>query len=320
MPSAFLSYSRDDGSFAAELEKRLQSAGWSVWRDVHSLRAGDRWPRKLGEAVTASEVFVLIWSAHAARSDFVELEWTIAVAAKRQICIVWLDGQPLPATLTPYQARQTSHPDSAVQWLTGSFAAQDIPVGAAEPVLRKLDAAPAAEPPQLTAALRAAFIQPGWSVGGSVYQAGGDVNVYIGEPNKAAGKGNGRKAAYIVAPTLVVLVVAVICYKWAVGPSPVSESAPGSVATNRKPQPFGGWVQDEQGRPLEGVKVTAPRFGVSAVTDRDGRFSLPLPMAADTNFRLVLEKLGYEVRTADPPAGDTSFNCVLRKNASGKAQ
>ena len=320
MPSAFLSYSRDDGPFAAELEKRLQNAGWRVWRDVHSLRAGDRWPRRLGDAVTAYEAFVLIWSAHAAGSDFVELEWTIAVAAKRQICIVALDGQSLPATLIPYQAHRTSEPDAAAEWLKGSFTDGDVPVEAAEPVLRKLDAAPAAEPSQLTAALKAAFIQPGWSVGGSVYQAGGDVNVYVGEPDKRSGKRDGRKVLYIVAPTLVVLVVAVICYKWTVEPSPVSQSAPGNVATNRKPQPFGGFVQDEQGRPLEGVKLTAPNFGITAVTDRDGRFSLQLPIAADTNFRLVVEKLGYRVLTADPQAGDTSFNCVLRKKASGKEQ
>jgi hypothetical protein len=261
--------------------------------------------------VAACETFVLIWSAHAAGSDFVELEWTIAVAAKRQICIVALDGQSLPATLAPYQAHRTSEPDSAAEWLAGSFTAQDIPVGAAEPVLRKLDASPAAEPSQLTAALRAAFDQPGLKEGGSLIGAAGNVNVYIGER---------RKVAYIVAPTLVVLVVAVVCYKWTVGPSPVSQSAPGNVAINQNPQPFRGWVQDEQGRPLEGVKVTAPNFGVKAVTDGDGRFLLQLPIAADTNFRLVAEKPGYVVLTADPQAGDNSFNYVLRKKASGKAQ
>jgi len=311
MPSAFVSYSRDDGPFAAELERGLQSAGWSVWRDVDGLRAGDRWPRRLGDAVTACEAFVLIWSARAARSDFVELEWTIAVAAKRQICIVVLDGQSLPATLTPYEAHRTSEPDSAVGWLTGSFTVQDIPAEAVAPVLRKLDKASTEEPSQLTAALRSTFIQPAWNVGGSVIQAGGDVNVYVGER---------RKVAYFVAPVLVVLVVAVIWYKWTVTPLPVSERAPANVATDQKQRPFGGFVQDERGRPLEGVKVTAPNFGVSAVTDRDGRFSLQLPIAADTNFRLVAEKAGYGVLTADPQAGDTSFNCVLRKNPSGKTQ
>lgn len=309
MPSAFLSYSRDDGPFPAELAQRLQSGGWSVWRDVHSLRAGDRWPRRLGDAVTASDAFVLIWSAHAARCDFVELEWTIAVAAKRQICIVELDGQPLPATLTPYQAHRTSDPDSAAEWLAGGFAAQDSFVGAAEPVLRMLETAPAAEPSRATAALRAAVSQPGWNVGGSVYQARGDVNVYIGQR---------RKVAYIVAPTLAVLVVAVICYKWTVGASPASESAPSKVVTNQKPQPFRGWVQDEQGRPLEGVKVTAPKFGLTAVTGGDGRFSLQLPITVDANFRLVFEKSGYATWTADPQAGDDSFNCALPKSKPGK--
>jgi len=312
MPRAFLSYSRDDGAFAAELEKRLQSAGWSVWRDVHSLRAGDLWPGKLGEGVTACEVFVLIWSAHAARSKSVEREWNIAVAQKRQICIVWLDGQSLPPTLSPQQAHDTSDPDSAAKWLTGSYAAQDVAVGVAEPVLRTPDATPAAEPSQLTAALKAA------NVVGSVYQAGGDVNVYIGEPNKPSEKRNSRKVAYVVALVLMML-GAVIWYKLTVTSSPASKSALGNVAS-QKPQPFGGFVQDEQGHPLEGVKVTAPNLGVTAVTDQDGRFSLLLPIAVDTNFRLVAEKPDYVTLTADPPAGDTSFNCVLRKNTSRKAR
>lgn len=102
MPTIFLSYSRQDAAFVAELEKRLCAGGWSVWRDVHSLRAGDRWPRKLGEAIAGCEALLLIWSNTAAHSDFVELEWTIAVAMKRQIGILVLDREPLPATLRPY--------------------------------------------------------------------------------------------------------------------------------------------------------------------------------------------------------------------------
>jgi hypothetical protein len=50
------------------------------------LRAGGRWPRKLGDAIAACPIFILIWSAHAGASDFVELEWTIAIALKRTIC------------------------------------------------------------------------------------------------------------------------------------------------------------------------------------------------------------------------------------------
>jgi hypothetical protein len=78
-------------------------------------------------------------------------------------------------------------------------------------------------------------------------------------------------------------------------------------------QPFAGFVQDEQGLPLEGVTVTAPNQSITVVTGRYGRFSFQVPLPANTNFRLVAKKPGYEVLTADPPAGDTTFNFTLRK-------
>ena len=100
MPRAFLSYSHDDEAFVAELEKQLPALGWDVWRDAQNLRPGDLWPRKLGDAIAASEAFVLVWSAHAARSGVIEHEWTIAVAKKRPICILALDREPLPPSLS----------------------------------------------------------------------------------------------------------------------------------------------------------------------------------------------------------------------------
>ena len=42
-PGVFLSYSRDDEAFVTALENTLKSHGCTVWRDVESLRAGDRW-------------------------------------------------------------------------------------------------------------------------------------------------------------------------------------------------------------------------------------------------------------------------------------
>ncbi len=101
MPKGFISYSRQDAAFVSQLEADLLAAQFDPWRDVHSLRAGDRWPRKLGDAIAASPTFILIWSAHAQPSDFVELEWTIAIAFKRTICIIALDATDLPATLRP---------------------------------------------------------------------------------------------------------------------------------------------------------------------------------------------------------------------------
>ncbi len=78
-------------------------------------------------------------------------------------------------------------------------------------------------------------------------------------------------------------------------------------------QPFAGIIQDEEGRVLKDVKITVPNFGILTYTDSFGRFSFELPAVAGTNFRLILEKSGYEVRTADPTAGNISFSCSLRR-------
>jgi hypothetical protein len=117
LPQAFISYSSTDGAFVSELQACLQAAQFNTWRDVHNLRAGDRWPRKLGDAIADAPVFILVWSADAAGSDFVELEWAIAVALKRSICIVALDGSLVPATLRAYEKRRGTDAAMAAQWL-----------------------------------------------------------------------------------------------------------------------------------------------------------------------------------------------------------
>ncbi len=129
LSEAFISYSRTDGDFVSTLENELSGAGFHEWRDVHGLRAGDRWPRKLGDAIAASPRFILVWSAEAAASDFVELEWTIAIAVKRKICIVTLDSGELPATLRPYQTKVTADAREAAWWLVDSLGSSLHQVG-----------------------------------------------------------------------------------------------------------------------------------------------------------------------------------------------
>jgi len=300
MPRAFLSYSHDDAPFVAELEEQLRAVGWDVWRDVQSLRVGDRWPRKLGDAIASSEAFVLVWSAHAAHSDFVELEWNIAVAAKRPICILTLDDKPLPPTLIPYQTHQASPADTAAQWLSG-LTLKKAPADAAVPVLEKLATTPNAEPSRIVAELSATFVQQGWNVSGPVYQSAGDMHVHIERRDS-------RKTLYIVAVVMLAIVIAAaVIYR--------QYTASSSTEQEAVMQPFGGYVQDEHGLPLEGVTVMAPTQNITAVTDRLGRFSFQVRLPTNTNFRLVASKPGYEVRTADPRAGDTTFNCTLIKSA-----
>jgi hypothetical protein len=301
MPRVFLSYSHDDEAFVTELEKQLPSVGWDVWLDVHNLRAGDRWPRKLGDAIAASEAFVLVWSAHAALSDFVDLEWATAVALKRPICILTLDREPRPTILSSYQAHPASPADTAAQWLSGITLEKAAPADAAAPVLEKLAATTYIEPSRIAAELRATFVQQGWNVSGPVYQSAGDMHVHIDRKDS-------WKSLYIPA---VVVILAIVIGTLVYRPHTVSSSTEREAVM----QPFGGFVQDEQGLPLEGVTVMAPTQNVTVVTDRLGHFSFQVRLPANTNFRLVARKPGYEVRTSDPFGGDTTFNFTLRKSA-----
>jgi hypothetical protein len=80
------------------------------------------------------------------------------------------------------------------------------------------------------------------------------------------------------------------------------------------PQPFSGFVQDDSGAPLPGVTITAPTLNVPPQeTDQYGRFSFRIDLPAGTNFRVIFEKPGFETYSADPPAGDTTFNIPLHK-------
>jgi hypothetical protein len=83
-------------------------------------------------------------------------------------------------------------------------------------------------------------------------------------------------------------------------------------------QPFSGFVQDDHGNPLPEVRISAPTLNIPPqITDPNGRFSFQVDLSPGTNFRLVVQKPGFETYTADPPSGDTTFNITLHQ-VSGK--
>jgi hypothetical protein len=300
---AFISYSRQDAEFVSQMQAHLLAAQFDIWRDVHGLNAGDRWPRKLGDAIAASPTFILIWSANAAHSDFVELEWTVAIALKRTICIVSLDASELPPTLRPYEIKNATAPQEASLWLLHQAPAASTPLpAAANPVLQKLSAtSDASGAKQIASEITIAFLSQSAShVQGHVFQSAGPMNVYLAEQNSARFKGK-----YVAIVAGLVLAAAIGVEVFHRPPTP-------EIPTT--PQPFGGFIQDDQGRPLPGVTITAPTLAVPPQeTDPNGRFSFQIGLPAGTNFRLIAQKAGFETYTADPPSGDTTFNITLRQ-------
>lgn len=60
-PIIFLSYSRTNLAAAVVLRTELEKAGFTVFRDEDSIRAGDNWMERLQTALQGCSAFVLLY-------------------------------------------------------------------------------------------------------------------------------------------------------------------------------------------------------------------------------------------------------------------
>jgi hypothetical protein len=101
---AFLSYASPD---RAEVLKRAQSlkvVGIDFFQDLLSLEPGDRWENRLYEEIDKCDLFLLFWSTHAAKSQWVIKETERALARRGatihdgepSIIPIVLEGPPVP--------------------------------------------------------------------------------------------------------------------------------------------------------------------------------------------------------------------------------
>lgn len=70
MSDIFISYSRADRDIAQALADHLTGKGYDIWWD-YELHAGQRFHQAILEALEASKVAIVIWSATATGSDYV---------------------------------------------------------------------------------------------------------------------------------------------------------------------------------------------------------------------------------------------------------
>ena len=102
MPKAFISYARD-GSYgenlAVEIHQQLKAAGFTVFRDVISLKPGDVWFHKLDAELESSDVMVLVLSEKVRTSVWVPNEVDAAkelgipiipVLAEKMLRPIWI--------------------------------------------------------------------------------------------------------------------------------------------------------------------------------------------------------------------------------------
>jgi hypothetical protein len=97
----FISHSWEDDEVSRWLVLELKSLGVEVWADYTSVRPGDNLPKRVSDALEWCDTVLMVWSAAASVSRWVEMEWTAAVALGRVVIPCRVDSTPLPAILAP---------------------------------------------------------------------------------------------------------------------------------------------------------------------------------------------------------------------------
>jgi TIR domain-containing protein len=172
MPKVFISYARVDMDRALELEQVLIANGMDVWRDQHSVYAGEQWPKAIGEAIADCDAVLLLWSADSAASHFVEFEWTTALALKKAIIPCLLDRTRLPPALAAINSIDCRNVDEAGPLILAALPDESQPSGSQRraQVIAQLERVTAAEPEEALSQARALFTQSNLNVGGHLIQ------------------------------------------------------------------------------------------------------------------------------------------------------
>jgi hypothetical protein len=96
-PRAFISHSSKDVLFARDTIKRLcDTVGFHGWLSATDLRSGADWERQIRESLRASQLFVLVMSPNAERSEWVQAEthWAIENMRGRVAPVMYQSCEP----------------------------------------------------------------------------------------------------------------------------------------------------------------------------------------------------------------------------------
>jgi hypothetical protein len=94
---AYISYASQDRDWARRLADDLQRRGFSIFRDSERLETGSDWAQKFSDTLHNARNLIVIWSDHAASSDWVRREAAEFAAnhseLNRQLLFINLEGE-----------------------------------------------------------------------------------------------------------------------------------------------------------------------------------------------------------------------------------
>jgi hypothetical protein len=312
MPKLFISYAREDSKVCKKIDQALREKGITVWRDQQSIYGGQQWPKAIGEAISSSDFFILLWSEHSAESHFVDFEWNTAVALKKNVIPCFLDETPLPNSLSAINGIFFDNFEEALSKILDSMKActQKVNNVRSSEVIKKLADVPDVEPEKVLNTVKNIFSKEGWSVKGNVYQAVGDIHVTVQGPVERK-----KDSIFVKWQTWLALCVAfltIISLLLEI-PQKIEDLFKTEKTNSSTTQVLAGEIVDDNGNPLPGVTVELPEYGVQDETDEHGkfRFMVNAPKQARVSFRA--RKQGFKTINLDPYLGDDFLNFKMSK-------
>ena len=133
---AFLSYASEDRTEVLKRAHALKAARVGFFHDLLSLEPGERWEKRLYAEIDKCDVFLLFWSSHAAKSDWVLREAEYALARRKppedrpEIVPMILEGPPVPDAP---EALSAIHFNDSMRYIMAAVEAQEAAPRAAGP-------------------------------------------------------------------------------------------------------------------------------------------------------------------------------------------
>ena len=80
MSHIFVSYTREDQQFVAELIRRLRDENFNLWLDRDSIRSGDDWQVSIDNALRSAQAIIVVVTPKSRQSEYVTYEWSFAMS------------------------------------------------------------------------------------------------------------------------------------------------------------------------------------------------------------------------------------------------
>jgi hypothetical protein len=88
----FISYARSDFACCEKIKNALEKAGIDCWRDTDDIKPGDKWLKRLQEALAQAQAMIVLCSKAAENSAYMEREFHQADELKLTIIPVIIEG------------------------------------------------------------------------------------------------------------------------------------------------------------------------------------------------------------------------------------